>query len=72
MYLFLYNDGQIKQVTDNLTKLDVMAIALGEVKVFTLLNKKFVRIVVDEGKLCKVPVAESRILKTNSERLHHP
>jgi hypothetical protein len=72
MYLFVYGDGRVRQVHDNLTVTDMLALKQGELKVFTCADNEFYQIVIDESKVCKVPVQESNILKVETERLHHP
>jgi hypothetical protein len=71
MYLYLFADGTIRQVHDNITISDVLAIKEGLLRVFTIHNNKFVRIVVDEEKLCVIPVQESDVIQNKEGRLHH-
>jgi hypothetical protein len=71
MYLFIYHDGTCRQVTDNLTTADLLAIKTDTLRVYIFVDGQFYRIVIDENKICKVPIPEANIIKVDSNRLHH-
>ena len=72
MYLFIYADKQVRQVNDNLTIADILAVKQKILKIFTVDQDIALEIIVDNDKLCKVIVPETRILKTKQGRIHHP
>lgn len=71
MYLFIYVDGRARQVIANLTVTDLLAIKQKLLSVYTVINDKFYKLVIDEGKLCKVPVQESIVLACKDGICHH-
>lgn len=73
MYLFVYADGSARQVIDNLSVADLLAVSVGTLRIFTYNfgDSKFYKVVLDENKLCKVPVLDSRVIQCEEGRLHH-
>lgn len=71
MYLFVYLDGRTRQVHDNLSVQDFLAIKQKDVKVYTVKDNKFLEIIIDENKICFKPVAEARVLQSTEGRIHH-
>jgi hypothetical protein len=71
MYLYIFADGTVRQVHDNISVADLIALKQGLLRIFSVVNHKFVRIVLDKEKICLVPVRESEILLNKDGRLHH-
>jgi hypothetical protein len=71
MYLFIYIDGTVRQVHDNITVADLITVKAKKLTIITVVQDKFVRFVIDEDKLCPVPIPEAKIMRTKEMRLHH-
>jgi hypothetical protein len=71
MYLFLFANGCVRQVHDNLSIADMLAIKDKTLRVYTIHDDTFMLVTIDEEKVCFVPVPESRIVQCQTGRLHH-
>ena len=71
MYLFVFSDNQVRQITDNLSVTDYIAMLSGLLRVYRAKIDGFVQIVIDNGKLCEVNVTEATIIQGEAGRLHH-
>lgn len=69
MYLFIWLDGQARQVKDNLTVDDYLAVAQRLISVYRI-RKSFEKLVIDNGKACWVPVKESQVANGHPGRFH--
>jgi hypothetical protein len=71
MYLFIFADGKTRQVEDNLTILDLLAVKQNLLTIFCLREGRFHKVLMDEARLCYVPVHDSSLLISKEGRCHH-
>jgi hypothetical protein len=71
MYLFVFANGCVRQVHDNLSIGDMLAITDKTLRVYTVIDNKFVLVTIDEDKVCFIPVPESSVIQCQTGRLHH-
>lgn len=70
MYLLVFVDHRIRQIEDNLTVAEMLAIQERTLRVFQVIDGKFLEIVIDNGKLCLVPVPVGTIIQGKEGRFH--
>lgn len=70
MYLFIYADRTCKQVTDNLSVGDLLAVRRGLLGVYRVREGRFEKLVPDERTITWVPVPESRVAFSEESRFH--
>jgi hypothetical protein len=71
MYLFIFADGRARQVHDNLTVTDLLAVKEKVLRIFTVVENNFVLLTIDNEKITPVPVVEGRIIQGTAGRIHH-
>ena len=69
MYLYLTKTGPAKQVEENPSTMDFMAVSQGLLKIFRF-AEEFQELVFSSGKFHWIPVASAETLKTSDARLH--
>jgi hypothetical protein len=72
MYIFVWIDGSIRTVNDNLTVGDMMGVLHGTVNVLRVRSSSVERLTPDEGKLYWVPVKESSSVASTEVKFHIP
>ncbi len=71
MFLYIFTDGQIKQVSENPTIVDLLAVSQSLLTIIKFDKKKgFFRLIKDESKLCWVPVKDAQVLTSETDRVH--
>jgi hypothetical protein len=70
MYLFVFSDHTIRQVADNITVAELLAMQEHSLRVFQFIGENFVELIVDNGKPCLVPVREGKVFQCKDGRFH--
>jgi hypothetical protein len=70
MYLLVFRDLTVRQVHDNLTVADLLAVRERLARIFTINEKDFLEIVLDDGKMCIVPIKEAKPLSCSAGKVH--
>jgi hypothetical protein len=67
----IFANGCVRQVHDNLSVADMLAIKDKTLRVYTIHDNTFMLVTIDEEKICFVPVPESHVIQCQTGRLHH-
>jgi hypothetical protein len=73
MYLFIFPDRTLKQVSENLTIIDIMSVRTGCLSIVRSTAapaQRYDRLVIDNGKLCWVPVREAGVVGCQEGAIH--
>lgn len=70
MFLYLFRKDCIKQVTDNPSVADVIAVGLGGLMIIKFDGKSFLKMSVESGKITWTKVEEADILSCRDGRIH--
>jgi hypothetical protein len=70
MYLLVLADRSARQVVDNLTVADLLAVAQGLAHVYRLHEARYETLVFDLGRPCWLPVRPARVAACPDARLH--
>jgi hypothetical protein len=72
MYLLVWIDGSAKQVTENLTSVDLLGVQVGTLSIFRHNQDRgrFEKLVFDRGTSAWVPIPDAKVLSGPSARIH--
>ncbi len=70
MYLFIFVDGTFKQVNENLSVTDLVAVKSGLLKILRSHLNSFQALTFKQEKLVWSPVPEAKVLTLRESRIH--
>jgi hypothetical protein len=70
MYLYVWKTGAAKEVTENPSAADLLAVQQGMLMIFRFTGGCFLKLIVQSDKLLWQPVLSASILKSSDARLH--
>lgn len=70
MYLFLFKDGSVRQVADNLTVVDILACKQGLLKIIRCVKQSFEKLLICDDGLKWKRVKKGNIFSIQDGRFH--
>lgn len=72
MYIFVWIDGTTRQVEENVTVADIMAVRMGTLKILRLKEKNLEQLMPDNETIHWVPVKSARSVSHKEYKFHIP
>lgn len=70
MFLYIFKNGDIKQVADNPTVADTIAVGLGGLTILKCVQNVFYKLVLEKNKICWTKVEDCVTLSCRDGRFH--
>jgi hypothetical protein len=71
MYLFVFSNGLVRQVEDNITIVDALAMKNNLLSVYSFKDGQFYQVVIEDNQFVYKEVEQAKIVQGESGRLHH-